>query len=170
MISHLGDVARHHGHLEEAQRLYQQAIDAFSRLGDLWGTARSCADLAYAMSDTGDDRAAHALFSRALTTFLALDHKRGMARVLEGFAYLAQHRQDFGRALTLAGAAARCAAMHSAPPRGRPSERVLNACSRRPGNLWISAAAAAIWGAGRRMSLERRCSTALEPSLDAHDS
>ena len=56
VTSHLGDVARHHGHLEEAQRLYQQAIDAFSRLGDLWGTARSCADLAYAMSDTGDDR------------------------------------------------------------------------------------------------------------------
>ena len=45
VTSHLGDVARHHGHLEEAQRLYQQAIDAFSRLGDLWGTARSCADL-----------------------------------------------------------------------------------------------------------------------------
>jgi predicted ATPase len=169
VISHLGDVARHHGHLEEAQRLYQQALDAFSRLGDLWGTARSCADLAYAMSDTGDDRTAHALFSRALTTFLALDHKRGMARVLEGFAYLAQHRQDFRRALTLAGAATAVRDAFGAAP--RPSERT--SFERVLAPAWQSldhAAAAATWGAGRRMSLNEAVRYAIAPSLDGYDS
>ena len=121
------------------------------------------------MSDTGDDREAHALFSRALTTFLALDHKRGMARVLEGFVYLAQHQQDFGRALTLAGAATAMRDAFGAAP--RPSERT--SLERVLAPAWQTldhAAAVATWGAGRRMSLDEAVQYALEPSLDAHDS
>jgi hypothetical protein len=35
------------------------------------------------------------LFARALSAFITLNHKRGIVRVLEGFAYLGQSVHDF---------------------------------------------------------------------------
>jgi predicted ATPase len=168
-ISHLADVALLHGHADEAQRLYQEAVDGFSGLGDLWGTARSSADLGHVTSEMGDHRAAHTLFIRALAMFLDLDHKRGIARVLEGLAYLAQRQQDFDRALMLAGAAV--AVRHAFGAAPRLSEKASLDCLLAP--AWESqdhAKALASWNAGRQMSLDAAVEYARRVVHQPHDS
>ena len=69
------------------------------------GTARSAADLGYLACDQNDFATAHSLFEEALAHSLELKHKRGIAKVLEGFAYLAVHQHNPERALRLVGAA-----------------------------------------------------------------
>jgi hypothetical protein len=49
---------------------------------------------------------AHSLYAEALKTFQELGHKRGIARLLEEFAYSAAAQTQPRRALMLAGAAA----------------------------------------------------------------
>ena len=52
-LNHLGDVAHRQGLADEVERLYQQAVAEFSRLGDAWGLARSSADLGYLVCEIG---------------------------------------------------------------------------------------------------------------------
>jgi hypothetical protein len=45
------------------------------------------------------------MLEEALRIYLEMGQKRGIARVLEGFAYMALHQHDVARGLKLAGAA-----------------------------------------------------------------
>ena len=57
----------------------------------------------------------HAAFREALEIFARLGHRRGVARVLEGYACLALAEEQAERALTLAAAAAELRKLISAP-------------------------------------------------------
>ena len=152
-LNHQGDVARHSGDPAEAGRLYGAALDGFTRLGDPWGVARASADLANLRSEQGEDAAARELFRRSLAVFAIIDHKRGIARVLEDVALVAQGQQQFARALTLAaGAAALRLAFGAAP---RPAEQTKLELSL--ATAWQSLGptdAQAAWDLGRRMLLD----------------
>ena len=63
--------------------------------------ARSSTDLGYLACDEDDPATAHSLFEEAVAIFLELGHKRGIAKVLEGFAWVAAHQNDSERALRL---------------------------------------------------------------------
>jgi hypothetical protein len=95
-----------------------------------------------------------------LQAFTTLDHKRGIARVLEGFAWLARRDRVFERALMLAGAAATVRQTFGVAP--RPTEQAALERSLEP--AWKSrdrAAARALWLAGGRMSLDEAIAYAL---------
>jgi hypothetical protein len=130
------------------------------RLEDPWGSARSAADLAQVSTEMDDCDAAHALFAQALATFASIDHKRGIARVLEGFAVLAEHERQYQRALTLAGAAAAIRHAFGAAPREADQaalERLLE-------RAWHSSPPAdtrRIWETGARLSLDEAIRFAL---------
>jgi hypothetical protein len=84
---------------------------------------------------------------------MELDHKRGIAHVLEGFAYLAQSERDFARALRLAGAAA--AFRDASGAERRPIEQA--SVERMLAPAWTSCArdaALRLWTAGRRTPLQ----------------
>ena len=53
-----------------------------------------------------DSATAQSMYRESLKTFRELDHKRGIARLLEGFAALAAAGGEAERALRMAGAAA----------------------------------------------------------------
>ena len=165
----MGDIARRQGDLPEAQRLYQEAVDEFHRLGDLWGTARSSADLGHVLCQTRRPYCRGTLFEQALTAFVTLGHKRGIASVLEGFAYLAQCEQQYERALTLAGGAAAVRRASGAAP--RPDEQAMFERTLEP--AWRSldpATAQATWTAGQRLSLDDAIELRIRSTADDHDS
>jgi hypothetical protein len=114
-INQLGDIARATGDMAECRRFYQLALTTFREANDPWGTARSLADVGYVECEEGNHPAAHAAFCDALEIFAALGHRRGMARVLEGYACLAIVEGRPARALTLAAAAAHARQSISAP-------------------------------------------------------
>jgi predicted ATPase len=148
--NHLGDIAHRSGDLPEARRLYGDALDSFVRAGDVWGIARSAADLAQTAGELGDHVAARELFHRALSVFQSIDHKRGIAGVLEGMAVLAlqQHQTEHG--LTLAAAAAGLRLACGAAPRA--AERA--ALDRRLAPAWESLGrrrAQEVWEAALRL-------------------
>jgi Tetratricopeptide repeat len=160
-VNHRGDVARRHNDGAEARRLYQRAVERFTSLGDLWGIARSSSDLAYVACDDGDHAAAHDLFAGALLALERLDHKRGIARVFDGFAYLAQREGKSDRALTLAAAAAAVRRTFGAP--ARPAdEAVLEQSLHGARNAYDRATAEAIWTGGQRLTLEDAVTLALD--------
>src|SRR5262249_44169986 len=65
--------------------------------------------------EQGDHLAARAAYREALEIFGALGHRRGIARALEGCAYLALVGGNAARSLTLAGAAAHLRRLIGAP-------------------------------------------------------
>jgi predicted ATPase len=152
-VNHLGDIARHGGDAVEARRHYQASLEGFTRLGDPWGAGRSAADLADVSGELGEYVAAGALFVQALSVFAAIDHKRGIARVLEGVALLAERQRQFERALTLAGAAAAVRLAFGAAPRVAEQARLDQALA----PAWRShggAESQAAWERGLHMSLD----------------
>jgi predicted ATPase/DNA-binding winged helix-turn-helix (wHTH) protein len=114
-INQQGDIARATGDTAGCRRLYQLALITFREVNDPWGTARTLADLGYVECESAHYVAAHAAFREALELFAALGHRRGMARVLEGFACLAIAEGFAARALSLAAAAAHARQLISAP-------------------------------------------------------
>jgi predicted ATPase/DNA-binding winged helix-turn-helix (wHTH) protein len=114
-INQQGDIARATGDTVGCRQLYQLALKTFREVNDPWGTARSLADLGYVECESAHYLAAHAAFREALEIFATLGHRRGMARVLEGYACLAVAQGFAARALTLAAAAAHARHLISAP-------------------------------------------------------
>jgi len=97
------------------------------------GIARSLADLGNLARDEKDFDGAHDLYQASLRIFQELDHKRGIARLLECFAISAAAQSAPERSLRLAGAAAALRQAIGAPltlETGLNSKRV----SRQPGN------------------------------------
>ena len=83
-----------------------RAWQAFRELGDRWGIAGTLADLGSLAGEQRDYPAAHSLYRESIKIFQELDHKRGIARLLECFACSAAARLEAERSLRLAGAAA----------------------------------------------------------------
>ncbi len=96
--------------------------------------------------------------------FTGLRHRRGIARVLDGFAGLAARAGDVQRALTLAGAAAALRQTLGAPrrprDRGRVDETVDELRRRQDG-----ASVRAYWTAGAAMALEDAIRYALDERM-----
>jgi hypothetical protein len=123
--------------------------------------ARSATDLGYLACDQDDPATAHSFFEEAVAIFLELEHKRGIAKVLEGFAYLAVHQNNPERALTLAGAASSLRQTIGAPRR-HGEEAKLDAALEAAWKNGGSAAAKATWLAGWRMQLEEAMQYAVD--------
>ena len=104
-LTYLGDVARD-AHDATALSLYDEAAEVFRRAGHLPGLARSLADLGSLACQRNECAAAGSYLNEALTIFHALGLKRGIARALEGFAFVGAAQGNFSAVLKLAGAAA----------------------------------------------------------------
>ncbi len=78
----------------------------FRELGDRWGIAGTLADLGSLAREQQDCPTAHSLYRESLKIFQELEHKRGIARLLECFACSAAAQLQAERSLRLAGAAA----------------------------------------------------------------
>ncbi len=103
--NHLADVARAQGEYKQADRLYREAETGFRQLGDQWGTGRSLLDRGLLALERDRPGQARTLFLEALQIFCDLDHRRGVAQLLDGCMRLALHAGDHAGALRLAGAA-----------------------------------------------------------------
>jgi hypothetical protein len=86
--------------------LYEQGLEIFRELGDRWGIAGTLADLGSLAREQGNYSAAHSLYAESIKLFQELDHKRGIARLLECSACSAAAQHEAERSLRLAGAAA----------------------------------------------------------------
>ncbi len=114
-INQQGDISRAMGDTAGARLLYERALTVFRGAADPWGSARSLADLGYIDCEQGNLTAAHQAFRGSLEIFATLGHRRGVARILEGYASLALAEAEAMRALTLAAAAAQLRKLISAP-------------------------------------------------------
>jgi hypothetical protein len=86
--------------------LYEQCLAIFRELGDRWGIAGTLADLGRLAREQRDYPCAQSLYRESIIIFQELDHKRGIARLLECFACSAAAQFQAERSLRLAGAAA----------------------------------------------------------------
>ena len=156
----LGDIAFATGDTAGAQALYERALAIFRSAEDPWGTARSLADLGYIQCQQGFHPAASAAFREALQIFVALGHRRGIARVLEGYACLAVAEELSERALVLAGAANQLRKTISAPL-SQAEQSPLDATLQRARNPLPQAEAECAWNRGSAMSLNEAIQCAL---------
>jgi hypothetical protein len=78
----------------------------FHALDDRWGIAGTLADLGGLARQQKDYSTAHSLYRESITLFREMQHKRGIARLLECFACTAAAQENSERSLRLAGAAA----------------------------------------------------------------
>jgi tetratricopeptide (TPR) repeat protein len=114
-MNQLGDVERASGEMAKARSCYERALVAFRDAQDPWGAGRSLTDLGYIHLEEDRLDEARSVFREALEIFGNLVHRRGVARVLEGYATLALAGDDPATALKLAAAAARIRRQIDAP-------------------------------------------------------
>lgn len=149
-LTYLGDVARDTGDTT-AFSLYREAADIFRRAVQLPGLARSLTDLGSLACQRNECAAARSYLDEALAIFLALKLKRGIARALEGFAFVGAAQRNYPAVLQLAGAAA--ALRESVAADDRPAERQrLDAAVADAREHLGDDTASANWTAGWRMN------------------
>src|SRR5260370_41378601 len=78
----------------------------FRELGDRWGIAGTLADLGSLAREQRNYPRGHSLYRESIKIFQGLEHKRGIARLLESFACSAAAQLQAERSLRLEGAAA----------------------------------------------------------------
>jgi predicted ATPase len=100
------DAARRDGDIAAAEALLETALQKFRALEDTWGIGSCLADLGRLASDRRDFALAEARYRGGLRMFDSVRHRGGIRQILEGLAMTAAARQEGGRALRLAGAAA----------------------------------------------------------------
>jgi predicted ATPase/DNA-binding winged helix-turn-helix (wHTH) protein len=159
-VNQQGDIAREQGDLRSARDLYQRALSAFRQAGDGWGSARSLTDLAYLNCLEGNHSAAHAECRESLQIFAGLRHRRGIARVLEGFACLAANQGHAGRALRLHAAATHLRELIGAPLH-HAEQHALDQKLRGAWGLLSEAEGKRVWAEGLEMGMERAIEYAL---------
>jgi predicted ATPase len=103
--SHLADAARAERRFDDADTLYRCAEAEFRRLGEAMGVGRTLADRGCLALDVGRPDLAAALLSQALSSFAALDHRRGMLAVMVNLAALASGAGQHALAIQLGAAA-----------------------------------------------------------------
>ena len=105
-LSHQADLHKQQGHDELARSLYQEALAGFRALRFSPGTASCLHDLAGLDVSEGKLAEAEAQYRECLLLY-GLENKTDLPRVLESLAVVARQTEEPGRALTLAGAAAK---------------------------------------------------------------
>jgi tetratricopeptide (TPR) repeat protein len=162
-INQLGDIARAQGDVTDARKLYQRALAIFREAEDPWGSARCLTDLGHIDCDEGNHSAAHSAYREALKIIGRLGHRRGIARVMEGYACLALARGQADRALKLAAAAA---SLRQQIPLHQEEQSKLDQMLRTAWNSLSEAEGKRAWEAGAAMSMEE----AVQYSLEQPDS
>jgi tetratricopeptide (TPR) repeat protein len=152
-MNQLGDVVCASGELAKGRGCYERALAAFRDARDPWGTGRSLTDLGYI--HLGEDRVgeAHDAFRESLEIFGHLQHRRGIARVLEGYAALALAGRNAAGALKLAAAATRIRRQIDAPLARNEQARV-DKTIHSARALLIAAESDKAWTEGIAMSLD----------------
>ncbi len=123
-LNRLADISAQTGQLSEARDLYKKAIELFRRSGDQCGVGLCLTDMGYLALGQADTEGARASFSEAIAAFRDRMHRRGIAKVIEGFACLAAFQKQFERALLLAGAGAGLRSKAGAPLRSGDQSRL----------------------------------------------
>jgi hypothetical protein len=142
--------------------LYEQGLAIFRELGDRWGIAGTLADLGNLAREQQDCAAAHSLYRESLKIFQELEHKRGIARLLECFACSAAAQLQAERALRLAGAAAVLRQNIGAPL--TPGEQAkLEAILARARQALTNTSGATAWLEGWAMPVEKAIEEVLMP-------
>ena len=136
----------------------------FARLGDRWGVAGTLADLGNLAREQRDCATAHALYRESLKVFQELEHKRGIARLLECFACSASIQFQAERSLRLAGAAAALRQNIGAPL--TPAEQAKLEAHLDPArHALANTSGATAWLEGWGMPLEKAIEKAIEEAL-----
>ena len=159
-INQQGDIARSTGDIAGARQLYERALAVFREAKDPWGCARSLADLGYTHAEQENHPSASAAFCEALCVFSDLGHRRGIARVFEGYACLAVAEGQAGRALALAAAAMQLRKIISAPL-SQAEQSQLDKTLHRAWKSLSESEAKREWETGCTMSLEEAMKFAL---------
>jgi hypothetical protein len=150
--------------------LYEQGLAIFRELGDRWGTAGTLADLGTLAREEGNFPAASSLYRESIKIFQELDHKRGIARLLECFACSAAKVQiEAGRSLRLAGAAAALRQNIGAPL--TPAEQAKLEAGLHPARQALTnTAGEAAWLEGWALPVEKAIEEVLtpEPASPSH--
>jgi hypothetical protein len=127
--------------------------------------AGTLADLGSLAGEEGNCGAAHGLYRESLKIFRELEHKRGIARLLECFACSAAAQGAAERALRLAGVAA--ALRQNIGARLNPAEQAKLEANLAPARAALtSAVCAAAWTEGCEMPLETAIEAVLAPQED----
>lgn len=123
-LNRLADISAQTGQISEARDLYQKSIELFRRSGDQCGVGLCLTDIGYLALGQADTEGARASFAEAIAAFRDRMHRRGIAKVIEGFACLAAFQGQFERALLLAGAGAGLRSKAGAPLRSGEQSRL----------------------------------------------
>jgi len=159
-LDYQGVVVREQGEIETARSLFARSLAEFRAMGDSWGIAGTLADLGNLALDSNDHAVARAKYGESLQIFKELGSKRGVARVLECFAYAAAAEGQPERSLRLAGAAAALRQSVGAPP--NPAERArLEKCIVAARLAVSTSAGSAAWMEGFAMPPEKAIGHAL---------
>jgi tetratricopeptide (TPR) repeat protein len=156
----LGDVARDQGDTTEAQKLYEQSLEAFREFGDRWGIALALADLGNLARERRDFPSARSLYLDSLRIFHELDYKRGVAQVLENLACAAAEQGEARRALALAGSAS-ALRQNLGTPLGPSEKAKLEASLESARKRLAGSEGAAAWMEGWTTPLEKTVEAAL---------
>jgi hypothetical protein len=142
--------------------LYGQGLAIFRELDDRWGIAGTLADLGSLAREQRNYCTAHSLYRESIRIFQELEHKRGVARLLEHFACSAAAQLEAERSLRLAGAAAALRQNIGAPL--PPAEQAkLEAALQSPRRALTETAGATAWLEGWALPVEKAVEEALRP-------
>jgi predicted ATPase/predicted Ser/Thr protein kinase len=151
-LSHRADLHLQQGHDAEARSLYEQALMGFRELGFSPGAASCLHDLAGFDVREGRLSGAETRYMECLRLY-GIENKVDLPRVLESLAMVARQIEEAGRALTLAGAAARIRERFHAPARDCNRQSRLQEAIAAARNE-SGAEASAHWMKGWNMSLD----------------
>ena len=100
-LGNLGNIAYTRGDLDEAERLYREALEIFSTLGSLKGQAAVPGNLGIIAWTRGDLDEAERLFNEALELNRKLGSLEGQANQLGNLGIIAEERGDLAQAAAL---------------------------------------------------------------------
>jgi hypothetical protein len=148
-----GRVIGFRGDLEAARPWFDEAREAFHRIGDVRLELSARSDLAHALRLGGALGEAEAEYREVIVAWQHLGQRGAVARLLECFAFLAIERDDQARAATLLGAAERLREVASAtmiPPERQEYEAAVGRLRARFDPDRLDRA----WAAGRELAMD----------------
>jgi non-specific serine/threonine protein kinase len=162
-LTNLGRVASHQGDHATARSLHEESLAMFRELGDTRGIADVLINLGEVAQDQGDRVAAQRLFHEGMVVARELENPVLTAYALDGLAAVAASQGQAGRALRLAGVAARL--RESAGARPSPADQRWLDRNLQPARQLLSEeAGAAAWAHGQAMAEDDAFVYALEPT------
>jgi hypothetical protein len=97
----LGQIERHHYHLDAAERYYQQALDLARKSGDLWGQSTALHGLGAAALQRHKLDTAHAYLSEGLSCAKQLGNKERIVHHYLALGMIAMEKQQWARARSM---------------------------------------------------------------------